>query len=688
MSPIRRIRRLRKRTEEANAKRQRRRVLLESLEPRLLLSGETLSFSATAGASVDLLLQLDDATQQLQLIDKTDQTILKSKALANTTAVEITGADYDDKLTIDLSTPFSLSGGIKFTDAFSGDNDRLTIVGKDNVWNVTGQNAGNVDNAGIIEFLGIENLEGGSGNDVFHLDGGVVSGTIEGGGGNDTLHGPESDTTWNITGDNSGNVAGLDFSGIENLTGAADNEDTFVFQDGGSLSGSIDGGVGGYDTLVVDFSAIDHLIYDAYGPDSGVVNADGNVIEFVGLEPVTVSGTNDLIVNVNSSPEDLTLEVVGGTLRVNGSSIEDITTNLTVDTVTINFGSGADSLTIGDVTGFDLNKLTVNGGSGTDTIKITRDANMTLTDTGLSVGSDTVTLGSIEQAELTGGDSANTLDASAFTGDVTLRGGGDDDILKGGTGDDTLEGGAGNDTFIFADSWGTDSVNSGGGKDLLDFTGFSGNLSLNGSNTFSSGTNQLSQTGTAAETIDVVLSTAEQTELVTNGLNALISMLERLEGYNQLAATLPLISQTPDSGTTGATFGEIVGISETISKLQSEFNSFFAGSSTDKLSELVDYIDTFSATVLGSEISSILNLGNVSLSTPTDSVSSTYRAGSGGALELLIDFNLKGTQSSTFDLNLGSEAEAVGVVFDATIRPCRHIRFRPGIRARGGHRNA
>ncbi len=121
-----------------------------------------------------------------------------------------------------------------------------------------------------------------------------------------------------------------------------------------------------------DGASIAGTIFGATGPDSGVINADGNIIDFVGLEPITVAGTTTLTVTVTSTPEDLTLEVVGGTLRVDGSSIENITTNLSVESVTINFGTGDDSLTIGDVTGFDLDKLAVNGGDGTDTISINR----------------------------------------------------------------------------------------------------------------------------------------------------------------------------------------------------------------------------------------------------------------------------------------------------------------------------
>ena len=73
-------------------------------------------------------------------------------------------------------------------------------------------------------------------------------------------------------------------------------------------------------------------------------------------------------------------------------------------------GDGNDRLTGGG--GVD----TLDGGSGVDTLVESRDANMTLTNTSLTIGSEgSDVLSGIEAAELTGGVSANTIDASAFT---------------------------------------------------------------------------------------------------------------------------------------------------------------------------------------------------------------------------------------------------------------------------------
>jgi hypothetical protein len=55
--------------------------------------------------------------------------------------------------------------------------------------------------------------------------------------------------TWLITGSNAGDVAGVSFTGVENLSGGS-GDDAFFFS-GGSIAG-VDGGVG-VDTL--DYSA-------------------------------------------------------------------------------------------------------------------------------------------------------------------------------------------------------------------------------------------------------------------------------------------------------------------------------------------------------------------------------------------------------------------------------------------------
>ncbi|MDX2212917.1 MAG: CHAT domain-containing protein [Oculatellaceae cyanobacterium bins.114] len=98
--------------------------------------------------------------------------------------------------------------------------------------------------------------------------------------GGSTLVGLNQDTTWIMSGADQGNLNstfpnGFTFNNIENIT-TGDANDTFVFEDGGSLSGDI-AGAGGNLTLT------------------------GNTIDFGG----TVSGTGDLVIQPTTAARNI-----------------------------------------------------------------------------------------------------------------------------------------------------------------------------------------------------------------------------------------------------------------------------------------------------------------------------------------------------------------------------------------------
>ena len=115
-------------------------------------------------------------------------------------------------------------------------------------------------------------VAGGAGDDSFDVSAGAlpVPVALDGGAGNDTLHGPAADSTWTISGQGSGSVAGISFAGFENLAGAAGNKDTFVVDAGGGVSGVVDGGAGGYDSLVLAGHP-DTVVSTPTGPHSGIL---------------------------------------------------------------------------------------------------------------------------------------------------------------------------------------------------------------------------------------------------------------------------------------------------------------------------------------------------------------------------------------------------------------------------------
>ena len=117
---------------------------------------------------------------------------------------------------------------------------------------------------------------------------------------------PAANVTWQITGDGSGNVAGVEFTDFENLTGAPDNCDTFSFARNARISGTVDGGEGGFDTLVLDAAG---GVVDATGfdPHSGLIVIDGVRYAYTGLEPVTIAAPTSLTVNGTAGDDAATL---------------------------------------------------------------------------------------------------------------------------------------------------------------------------------------------------------------------------------------------------------------------------------------------------------------------------------------------------------------------------------------------
>src|SRR5262249_29309387 len=121
------------------------------------------------------------------------------------------------------------------------------------------------------------------------------------------------DLTWHVTGANAGSAGAVQFSGVENLLGDADNQDTFVIEAGGSV-GLVDGGAGGFDTLVIEDGPYAKVVSTATGPDSGSVALDDATIQYAGLEPLLVNaGTAaDQVYNLTASADEVEVRHVSG----------------------------------------------------------------------------------------------------------------------------------------------------------------------------------------------------------------------------------------------------------------------------------------------------------------------------------------------------------------------------------------
>ncbi len=159
------------------------------------------------------------------------------------------------------------------------DDDSLVGDNANRNWTVSGLGSGSA--TGIGSFDQIENLLGGSGVDTFTLAAGTLAGTIDGGDGQDQLRADNVSTTFTLTGDDEGLATGVGaFVRLEHLAGN-DQNDRFELQDG-SLSGTIDGGLGS-DTLVAadvpttfTLTANDAGTATRLGQFLGIENLEGN----------------------------------------------------------------------------------------------------------------------------------------------------------------------------------------------------------------------------------------------------------------------------------------------------------------------------------------------------------------------------------------------------------------------------
>ena len=193
-------------------------------------------------------------------------------------------------------------------------------------------------------------------------------------------------------------------------------DDVFTAASG---SNAFDGGVGGTDTLIAS-GDVNFAITDSDFTMDGVGAANLSNIDLA----ILTGGDTANILDARGFSGDVILDGAGDADQLWGGSGNDFFTG----------GTGVDSIV---------------GGGGTDTVVEERDANFSLsgnaTSATLDINGEVETLTGIAKADLSGGDGNNTLDASGFSGDVTLRGGDGSDTLLGGAGNDRLSGGAGID---------------------------------------------------------------------------------------------------------------------------------------------------------------------------------------------------------------------------------------------------
>ena len=133
--------------------------------------------------------------------------------------------------------------------------DQVTGANATNAWTIPGLNQANI---GTWQFVGVENINGGTGVDTFTLTSATSgwTGTLKGNGGLDNLVSSNNATAWQLTGVDTGTINGSLFQTVENLKGGT-AVDTFTFSATSRLTGSITGGTG---VDVLDLSLISTAI--------------------------------------------------------------------------------------------------------------------------------------------------------------------------------------------------------------------------------------------------------------------------------------------------------------------------------------------------------------------------------------------------------------------------------------------
>ncbi len=329
---------------------------------------------------------------------------------------------------------------------------------------------------------GIESLVGGAGLDV--LTGPSVQGDwlvegpgavrlgparfsgierLQGASPHDTLRGPSSDATWKVTGQNLGQVAGLDFFGFENLEGAAGNRDTFVFGASGQLSGTVEGGDLGFDSVVVEGSHRS-VVFRGVDPHSGSVRLDAREIRYGGMEPITLVGPQTDVTFETANPGVADTVVlkrgsVAGTMIVEADTTESLTFENPSNSLTIRTFAGNDSITIESLDPGFTGAITLEGGSEDDTYAfagkpvMTGSPSLSFNDVALA-GNPSLTF---RDVALTGNPSLTFIDGGG-SADTIVRGAGDW-LADGFRPDQTIKvvkGGSANDNQTFT----IDSVNA------------------------------------------------------------------------------------------------------------------------------------------------------------------------------------------------------------------------------------
>ncbi len=319
----------------------------DELEDRTLLSAGPLEFTvADVNQPADLLLTVEDlnGTDTVEIRD--GAVVLASQALADTTAVTITGSNQDDRLTVDASAArdliWSFFGGL-------GD-DELAIhdpgQGPQALTHILNGSQGgsfaSADGRLLQNYTGVENVS---------LETEADSRTVQ----------LPNDANFTLAQDADGNLVGMiqqafdaktDLSGLDGSDGFQLNGSTAGGAIGTSVSRAGDVNGDGVDDLIVGAPGLDRA-YVLFGSDQGFQAT---------VDPADLDGSNGFVLT-GPSGQNVGYSVSGGG-DVNGDGVDDVL--IGAPGPMGDFGAGVSYVVFGSASGFpaDLDLTTLDGTNG------------------------------------------------------------------------------------------------------------------------------------------------------------------------------------------------------------------------------------------------------------------------------------------------------------------------------------
>lgn len=443
----------------------------------------------------DVVVQGSDSSDTIAVdpVGGSDFLIVNSLGV-NYAVTDVAGFDFyahggnDDISGSGVGKPMQFFAG-PGVDTMAGGSLNSTLIGPDqaNAWTLAGANAGTLNGGSFGSFA---NLTGGTSSDTFTIKSGAsLSGQLDGRGGTNTLDyslfgspvsvnlatqtanalskpwlninaasgstatntltAADSSNVWSISGSNAGSVNGFAFTAFPNLLGGAAS-DAFLFVNGGSVSGTIDGKA---------------------GANSLNFSGDGKAAT-VNLQTRTATGIGVTWANIQSAAGTSSTDTLVGANTSNTWSITGLNSGNLNGTFAF--------------TGF----VNLTGGTAPDTFRFSNAAGVT--------------------GQIDGQASTNTLDYSAYTTGIYVNlltasatgTGGLANIanVTGGQGNDILVGD--NNANVLIETAGRNLIIGEGGKDTLT-AGSGGDLLIGGRTAF--------DTNVAA--LDALLATWSRTDL-------------------------------------------------------------------------------------------------------------------------------------------------------------------------------